>query len=118
MLKLTLKPMTTFKKAYLDAPYAGEALVTLRIPRFTLVRYDGDYPENKQRASRAEAVSIEKLNYEQRTGLMRDVAYSGHDTRFLYAVGKTVRTLDFELRNEKCAPGIHFFINEIDARRW
>ena len=41
---------------------------------------------------------------------------SGHDSNFVYEVGKTVSVDNFcEDRWEECSPGIHFFINRQEA---
>ena len=41
---------------------------------------------------------------------------SGHDSNFVYEVGKTVSVDNFcENRWEECSPGIHFFINRQEA---
>lgn len=43
-------------------------------------------------------------------------ACSGYDDRFIYALGKEVCEPEFDPAPEMCAPGIHFFISEKEAK--
>ncbi len=46
-----------------------------------------------------------------------DVGVSGHDDTTEYRAGETVRPHEFSDKwQDECAPGIHFFITEIEAR--
>ena len=68
----------------------------------------------KCRCSEAKVLDIQNLD-----GTSVDdvtVAYSTHDSNFVYRVGETVRVDDFdEDRRNECAPGIHFFITRQEA---
>ena len=49
-------------------------------------------------------------------GVIPEVVHSKHDKSFTYKVGQTVVAPDFDTyRFNKCAPGIHFFINRQEA---
>ena len=68
----------------------------------------------KCRCSEAKVLDIQNLD-----GTSIDdvtIAYSTHDSNFVYRVGETVRVDDFdEDRRNECAPGIHFFITRQEA---
>ena len=67
----------------------------------------------KCRADKAVVLSIEPI---VAGGVIPEVVHSKHDKSFTYKVGQTVVAPDFDTyRFNKCAPGIHFFINRQEA---
>jgi uncharacterized protein YjbI with pentapeptide repeats len=67
----------------------------------------------KCRCDKAEVLSITNLDG---TEILDRPAYSKHDGKFVYEVGKTVSVDDFDdNRWNECAPGIHFFITRQEA---
>ena len=67
----------------------------------------------KCRASKATCVAIENPDG---SPCNASAVRSGYDSGFIYAIGETVETPDFdEDRTHECAPGIHFFITRQEA---
>lgn len=79
-------------------------------------------PENAKRSSGttrkcrcSEALVLDILNFDG-TEANVDRVESMRDSSFVYEIGKTVSVENFdENRWHECAPGIHFFMNMIDA---
>ena len=64
---------------------------------------------NKCRCNKATVLAIE----DWRTGELFDVAYSLYDPDFIYKVGETIISYDFdEDRWAECSRGIHFFVDK------
>jgi len=90
---------------------AFPALVKLEIP--VDARRSSGFGR-KCRCDKAKILSIETFD-----GKSLTTAYSFYDNSFVYEVGKTVSAPDFcEDRWEECAPGIHFFMTEKEARQY
>lgn len=67
----------------------------------------------KCRCNKAEVVDITTLDG---TPVINTIAFSAHDSDFMYTVGKIVTVDNFDTnRYEECAPGIHFFITRKEA---
>lgn len=87
------------------------ALVKLEIPADA--RRSSGF-RRKCRCDKAKVLSIETFD-----GKPLTTAYSFYDNTFVYETGKTVSVPDFcENRWEECAPGIHFFMTEKEARQY
>lgn len=68
----------------------------------------------KCRCDKAKVLSIETFD-----GKPLTTAYSFYDNSFVYEAGKTVSVPNFdEDRWHECAPGIHFFMTEKEARQY
>ena len=86
------------------------ALVKLEIPEDARRSSFG----RKCRCDKAKVLGIETFD-----GKPLTTAYSFYDNSFVYEVGKTVSVPNFdENRWHECAPGIHFFMTEKEARRY
>lgn len=93
----------------------NECIVVLTIPAGSRVRLSDDR-YGKCRAERARVERIETLKGKLIDGT---TAYSRHDNSFKYRVGRTVKpTKPFNLTNEECASGIHFFFVRKKAVQW
>lgn len=69
----------------------------------------------KCRCDKAKVLEITDLH----TGKACKVAYSGWDQDFKYTVGEIVSVENFdENRWDECGPGIHFFMDEVEARAY
>lgn len=71
----------------------------------------------KCRCSEAEVLDIQSVEFDgfSLTGTVQE-AFSGHDPKFVYKIGETVRVEDFdENRWNECSTGIHFFITRQEA---
>jgi len=67
----------------------------------------------KCRAEFARVLDIQTLDG---ASIPDGVAYSQHDSEFVYRVGEKVRAHDWcDDRWVECAPGIHFFITRAEA---
>ena len=90
--------------------YEGEdVIVKLEIPEDAK---RSSATTRKCRCSKAKVVSITGI----KSGKNYEVAFSRHDSRFLYRVGETVVPDSFdEDRWNECSNGIHFFITKQEA---
>lgn len=90
--------------------YEGEdVIVKLEIPEDAK---RSSATTRKCRCSKAKVVSITGI----KSGKNYEVAFSQHDSRFLYRVGETVVPDSFdEDRWNECSNGIHFFITKQEA---
>ena len=90
--------------------YEGEdVIVKLEIPEDAK---RSSATTRKCRCSKAKVVSIIGI----KSGKNYEVAFSRHDSRFLYRVGETVVPDSFdEDRWDECSNGIHFFITKQEA---
>lgn len=71
----------------------------------------------KCRASKAKVLSIRGIGLHEYAEY--DTAVSEFDENFIYSVGKIVEVPNFFTdRFTECAPGIHFFIDEEEAKRY
>lgn len=71
----------------------------------------------KCRCDKAKVLAFYGMNGEPY--LDSTIAYSLHDAKFEYEVGKMVSVSDFdENRFNECAPGIHFFVDRAEAERY
>lgn len=87
------------------------ALVKLEIP--VDARRSSGF-RRKCRCDKARVLSIETFD-----GKPLTTAYSFYDNSFVYEAGKTVSVPNFdEDRWHECAPGIHFFMTEKEARQY
>lgn len=69
---------------------------------------------NKCRCNKAKVLGIKDFD-----GCKKNTAISIYDLHFLYEVDKEVSVPDFdENRWHECAPGIHFFMTEEEARKY
>ena len=67
----------------------------------------------KCRCNKAKVLSITDENGEE---LNIKTAVSLFDEKFIYTIGETVEVKDFdECRWHECAPGIHFWIDRLEA---
>ena len=100
-----------WKKAESDDPEHAVVIVKLKILDDAR---RSSATTNKCRADKAEVLGIETLEGKQ---LPDDfVAISSYDHSFFYKKGNLLEVKEFdENRWRECAPGIHFFINRIDA---
>jgi hypothetical protein len=130
------KSVTVYKKAQKSAKNYRAVLITLRLPKGTMVnaplRYSG-----KNRASRAVVKSIEYFTSTRAIikgcecpsceAARKDKrlptrfvssAVSLHDTSFKYRVGKTVTPSFFNSSDTTCTGGIHFFSSKERAKAY
>lgn len=88
-------------------------IIKLRIPEKAL--RSSAPGSRKCRASEAEVLSIETLDG-SRKFKKGTKAFSWYKTGFIYKVGETVKSSNFdECRYKECAEGIHFFMNRDEA---
>lgn len=89
---------------------AGTKIICLEIPE-DAKRVSST--SRKCRCNKAKVLSITEIDGSP-SGLVQ--VPSNFDLDFIYKIGETVKVDDFdEDRWHECAPGIHFFINRIDA---
>jgi hypothetical protein len=101
-----------WKKCYNPRGNGAGVVVKLAIPPTAKVNLcTGRLDDHRKcRASKARVLEIEG-------GLKR--AVSGHDSNFIYEVGKIVEpTRPFDLTTDQCKSGIHFFLDKRDAKAW
>lgn len=71
----------------------------------------------KCRAEKAKVISMYYINYVLEVVPINS-AFSRRDSKFQYVVGKTVKAEAFKDDIDVCAPGIHFFLTEEEARSY
>lgn len=121
------KPIKTFKKVYIKegkGKYSTltKAIIELLIPA-RATRYQ---PKNKKcRASSAHVIAIYEINKGRRNSLgmktKRRIAYSIHNPRFKYEVGKKVKPSGPRFNKDhtqECEAGIHFFLTAKEAANY
>lgn len=116
------RAIVVYKKAYL---FGAQYLVTLRIPRGALCRFDpreAGRKRQKNRCSHARVMRVQRLHVGTNRPRGRPTTkevYSRWDAFFPYRTGAVVKpTRPFDRSNDQCAPGIHFFASESAARFW
>ena len=116
------KPMYVFKKVYVGVAN-NQAIANLIIPVGALIYVEGatvnycnvGITTRKMRASEAYVHSIVTV----RDKVQVRLAKSGHDSKFMYVPGTTVKPDNgFDKEEEACAGGIHFFVDLVDALVW
>ena len=115
------KDLIVYKKVCtgIPNPRGGQhmAIATLKIKSFNPIFVS----KLKCRTSSAEVISIEKITskntlYKNRKRNAITKAYSIHDPKFVYEVGKeVVPTNQFSYNFDDCTYGIHFFFDLQDA---
>lgn len=122
------KPITAWKKATLTNGAYGSShtcIVELLIPA-RAIRFQ---PKNKKcRATSAHVVAIYELVKRGGYGRSRlgaktkkKIAYSRHDCKFKYHVGKKVKSKGEKFNKDhrkECAAGIHFFLTSKEAANY
>jgi len=102
---------TAFKKVRTPT---GSAILQLLIPKDA--RRWGGLVGRKCRADKATVVGVMVDGKSKKT---KQVFTSTHDQNFTYEIGKTYEVKDFlDDARVECAPGIHFFITQIEAEEY
>lgn len=98
-----------FKKAYID-PIGYQPVIVKLLVLEDAKRSSGT--GRKCRCSKAKILDIQDLDGNS----IGVVAYSKFDNEFVYKIGEIIEVGNFdENRFNECAPGIHFFVNRMDA---
>ena len=100
-----------FKKVFTPA---GTAVLQILIP--AKARRWGGLVGRKCRADEATVVGVMVKGKSKKT---KQIFASKYDSSFMYEIGKTYKVKDFlDDPRVECAPGIHFFITQIEAEEY
>ena len=118
MIGRVAKGFYVWKKCIVNNQYYRYTDVDRKFCLVKLYIQKGSYinhTSHKCRASKAKVIEIRCLN----TNRKLKTAVSARNSSFIYRVGQTIKpTRKFDMSDVPCAPGIHYFNDEDEAREY